>query len=150
MLLVFGVEIVADRGHLAALEFGDPDGAPVFAGARHGGEHQCQHPPPTERMREHLGAPALLQEQALDVDLRFEATRRETANDDGAKPTTMSGAGSGRDGEGRSSCMAKAAGSVARGEQCGGRPPGDAGRRHSSSLRPRTRTGGLIAGPPSA
>lgn len=78
MLLVFGVEIVADRGHLAA----------------------------------------------LDVDLRFEATRRETANDDGAETTTMSGAGSGRDGEGRSSWVAKAADSVARGEQRRGRPPG--------------------------
>ena len=37
MLQVFGVEAVANGGHLAALGAGDPDRVPTFAGVGHGG-----------------------------------------------------------------------------------------------------------------
>ena len=64
--LVFGVKVVPDGRHLAALEGGDLDRPPAFAGAGHRREHQLERRPFAERMGKHLQAPAPLKEQPLE------------------------------------------------------------------------------------
>src|SRR5262245_24797326 len=65
-LSVRATELAVNRSELALLKLADRDAAPAIRGANDGRVHQLEHGPLTERVRDDLGAPALLEEEPLE------------------------------------------------------------------------------------
>ena len=60
------IELAADRGQLAAFEFGHAQATPAFGRADQRSVHQFEYGAFAEGMRDDLGAPSLLTEQPLE------------------------------------------------------------------------------------